>query len=134
MGVSLEVRVPMLDHRVIEFAWRLPLHMKVRDRQGKWLLKRVLRKYIPIPLIERPKMGFGVPVGEWVRGPLRDWAEELLDEHRVRREGFLNPRRVREQWLRHLNRTSHEDDSLWQVLMFQAWLTAKARPACSHIS
>jgi asparagine synthase (glutamine-hydrolysing) len=134
MGVSLEVRVPMLDHRVIEFAWRLPLHMKVRDRQGKWLLKRVLRKYIPIPLIERPKMGFGVPVGEWVRGPLRDWAEELLDEHRVRREGFLNPRRVREQWLRHLNRTSHEDDSLWQVLMFQAWLTANARPACSHIS
>jgi asparagine synthase (glutamine-hydrolysing) len=133
MGVSLEARVPMLDHRVIEFAWRLPLQMKVRNRQGKWLLKRVLRKYIPVPLIERPKMGFGVPVGEWVRGPLRSWAEELLAEHRVRSEGFLNPRRVSEQWMRHLNRTSHEGDSLWQVLMFQAWLTDSARPPCSHI-
>jgi asparagine synthase (glutamine-hydrolysing) len=134
MGVSLEVRVPMLDHRVIEFAWRLPLHMKVRNRQGKWLLKRLLERYIPVSLIERPKMGFGVPVGKWVRGPLREWAEELLAESRVRREGFLDPRRVREQWLRHLNRTTHEGDSLWQVLMFQAWLTASAQPAYSHIS
>jgi len=129
MGVSLEVRVPMLDHHVVEFVWRLPLHMKVRERQGKWLLKRLLEKYIPISLIERPKMGFGVPVGEWVRGPLREWADDLLAENRMRREGFLNPRRVREQWSRHLNRASHEGDSLWQVLMFQAWLTTSTHPA-----
>jgi asparagine synthase (glutamine-hydrolysing) len=131
MAVSLEVRVPMLDHRVVEFAWRLPLHMKVRNRHDKWLLKQLLRRYVPIALIDRPKMGFGVPVGEWLRGPLRDWAEELLAESRIRREGYLNPRLVREQWLRHLNRTSHESDSLWQVLMFQAWLAAN--PALSQI-
>ena len=127
MGVSLEVRVPMLDHRVLELAWRLPVRMKVRQGRGKWLLRRVLERYIPETLVERPKMGFGVPVGEWLRGPLREWAEEQLSETRLRQEGFLSVARVREKWLRHLNRASREDDSLWQLLMFQSWLADVGR-------
>ncbi len=124
MAVSLETRIPLLDHRVIEFAWRLPLHMKVRGREAKWLLKRVLYRHVPAALMQRPKMGFGVPVNEWMRGPLRDWAEDLLTESRLRRDGFLNPVQVRERWVRHITRTSSEGDSLWQILMFQAWLSA----------
>ena len=127
MRASLEVRVPMLDHRVLELAWRLPLHMKVRDGRGKWLLRRVLARFIPPALIERPKMGFGVPVGDWVRGPLRAWAEEQLAETRLRQEGFLDAARVREKWLSHLNRTAREDDSVWQLLMFQSWLAELRR-------
>lgn len=122
MAVSLESRVPMLDHRVVELAWRLPLHMKVRNGESKWLLKQVLAKYVPPALTERPKMGFGIPVGEWIRGPLREWAEDLLSEQRLQSGGFLNPRLVRRQWSRHLDGAATEADSLWQVLMFQAWL------------
>jgi asparagine synthase (glutamine-hydrolysing) len=122
MAVGLEARVPMLDHRVLEFAWQLPLRMKVRGRTRKWLLKQVLRKYLPDSLIVRPKMGFGVPVGEWVRGPLREWAESLLSEDRLRGEGFLNPKLAREQWLCHLAGDSAGSDSLWHVLAFQSWL------------
>lgn len=132
MAVSLETRIPLLDHRVIEFAWRLPLHMKVRGREAKWLLKRVLYRHVPAALMERPKMGFGVPVNEWVRGPLRDWAEDLLTESRLRRDGFLNPVQVRERWVRHITRTSNEGDSLWQILMFQAWLSATGKPQPMH--
>jgi asparagine synthase (glutamine-hydrolysing) len=128
MGVSLETRLPMLDHRVLEFAWQLPLHMKVRNREGKWLLKRVLHNYVPAPLIERPKMGFGIPVNQWVRGPLRDWAEDLISRDRIQQDGFLNPRFIRELWSRHLDGLSAEGDRLWQVLMFQAWLAASAGP------
>ena len=132
MGVSLETRVPMLDHRVLEFAWRLPLHMKVRHGRGKWLLQRVLEKFIPRALIDRPKMGFGVPVGEWLRGALREWAEAQLAETRLRQEGFLDASRVRDKWLRHLSRTSREHDSLWQLLMFQAWLADIDRQPRAH--
>lgn len=123
MGVSLETRVPMLDHRVVEFAWRLPLHMKVRNREGKWLLKQVLRKHVPASLLDRPKMGFGVPVGEWIRGPLRDWAESLLSEVRLKEEGFLNPKIVRKQWSRHLEGVTGGGDNVWHLLAFQAWLS-----------
>ncbi len=113
--------MPLLDHRVLELAWRLPLRMKVRNGESKWLLKRVLHRHVPQSLMERPKMGFGVPVNEWVRGPMRAWAEDLLSESRLRADGMLNPRLVRELWSRHVAGLSDEGDSLWQVLMFQAW-------------
>jgi asparagine synthase (glutamine-hydrolysing) len=124
MAVSLEARAPMLDHRVVEFAWRLPLRLRVRGRTGKWLLKQVLRKYLPDSVVERQKMGFGVPVGEWIRGPLRDWAESLLGEERLTREGYLNPRVAREQWLSHLAGDSTGSDSTWHLLAFQAWVAS----------
>ena len=122
MGVSLETRVPMLDPRVIEFAWRLPLHMKVRQGKGKWLLREVLFKHVPKAMIERPKMGFGVPVGQWIRGPMRDWAEDLLSDQRLATDGFFDPGAIRKQWLQHSNGKENSGDSLWTVLMFQAWM------------
>lgn len=121
MAVSLEVRVPMLDHRLVEFAWRLPFNMKVRNREAKWLLKQVLQKYVPRTMIDRPKMGFGIPIGQWLRGPLRGWAEDLLAEDRLKRDGILDPHLVRAQWVRHIDGLSEGVDSLWQVLAFQAW-------------
>lgn len=124
MAVGLEARVPMLDHRVLEFAWRLPLELKLRGRTGKWVLRQVLRQYVPEAALERPKMGFGVPVGEWVRGPLRDWAESLLGEERLRRESFLNADLAREQWTRHLAGDSTGGDRVWHMLAFQAWLAS----------
>jgi asparagine synthase (glutamine-hydrolysing) len=124
MGVSLETRVPFLDHRVVALAWRLPLHMKIRHGQGKWALRQILYKYVPRELIERPKAGFAIPVGEWLRGPLRDWAESLLEESRLEREGYLNPGPIRETWKQHLSGRYDWTSRLWSVLMFQAWLEA----------
>jgi asparagine synthase (glutamine-hydrolysing) len=122
MAVSLESRIPMLDHRVVEFAWRLPPHMKVRRGEGKWLLKKVLRRYVPARLIDRPKMGFGVPVGDWMRGPLRDWAENLVSASRLRQQGIFDESIVRARWMRFLKDRRVSSDGIWQLLMFQSWI------------
>jgi asparagine synthase (glutamine-hydrolysing) len=122
MAVSLEGRIPLLDHRVIELAWRLPIHMKVRGGEGKWIFRRVLDRYVPRTLIDRPKMGFGVPIGEWLRGPLREWGESLLSERALGETGVLDVSRVREAWTTHQSGRENRQYWLWTVLMLQDWL------------
>jgi asparagine synthase (glutamine-hydrolysing) len=124
MAASLESRAPFLDHRVAEMAWRLPLHLKIRGNQGKWVLRQVLYKYIPRGLIDRPKAGFSIPIGQWLRWPLRDWAEALLDSKRLQSEGYFYVAPIRTLWAEHLSGQRDHTNSLWTVLMFQAWLEA----------
>lgn len=122
MANSLESRVPFLDHRVVELAWQLPMSMKVRDGANKWILRQVLYQYVPKNLIERPKAGFGIPLADWLRGPLRDWAEDMLNEGRLRREGFFSPEIIRAKWCEHLSGRFNHMSLLWSILMFQSWL------------
>jgi asparagine synthase (glutamine-hydrolysing) len=127
MSVALETRVPLLDRHVIEFAWRIPVSMKVRDGEGKWLLRQVLAKYLPSELVDRPKAGFSIPLAAWLRGPLRPWAESLLSERRLREGGYLDPVRVRQMWGEHLSGTRNWRFGVWDVLMFQSWLDAQSQ-------
>lgn len=122
MAVSLETRAPFLDRDVVEFAWTLPMRLKLRDGKGKWLLRQLLDRYVPRALIERPKQGFGIPLDDWLRGPLREWAEHLLAEQRLHHEGYFDPVPIRKAWQRHARGEASYGYRLWSVLMFQAWL------------
>jgi asparagine synthase (glutamine-hydrolysing) len=121
MAVSLEARVPLLDTAVVELAWRMPHAWKVHAGTGKWVLREVLARYVPRALFERPKMGFGIPIDAWLRGPLRDWAEDLLAESRLREAGYFDARAVRQVWQAHLGGGQNLQYQLWGVLCFEAW-------------
>jgi len=121
MAVSLEARVPILDYRIVEFSKKLPLNFKIKNDKSKWILRQVLYKYVPKELVERPKMGFGVPLDNWLRGPLRDWAEDLLDEKKIKRDEFLNPEPIKKLWKEHLSGKRNWQYLLWDVFVFQAW-------------
>jgi len=126
MAVSLETRAPFLDHRVAEVAWRLPMAMKIHPSRGgcisKWALRQILYKYVPLSLIERPKAGFAIPIGQWLRGPLREWAEDLLEPGLMQRQGYLRPEPIQTLWRQHLSGRFDHTSRLWTVLMWQAWL------------
>jgi asparagine synthase (glutamine-hydrolysing) len=134
MSVSLETRMPLLDHRVVEFAWRLPMDIRVRAGGGKWLLRQVLFKYVPRPLVERPKMGFSLPISSWLRGSLREWAEALLAESRLKREGYFDPGSIRSAWEAHLSGHVDQHSLLWNVLMFQSWLDGVESPRAARLA
>jgi asparagine synthase (glutamine-hydrolysing) len=127
MAVSLEARVPLLDHKVVEFAWRLPLHWKIRGRTQKWILRQVLARHVPPDLFERPKTGFGVPVGQWLRGPLKDWAADLLDENALHADGIFAPGVVSSTWKAHQAARGNHEHQLWAILMFQSWWKTNRR-------
>jgi asparagine synthase (glutamine-hydrolysing) len=121
MAVSLEARAPLLDHRVVEFGWSLPMHFKLRRGVSKWILRQVLYRHVPAPLIERPKSGFDVPLGAWLRGALREWAEDLLQERSLNETGLIDAGPVRAVWREHLSGRRNWEHQLWAVLMFEAW-------------
>jgi asparagine synthase (glutamine-hydrolysing) len=125
MAFGLEARAPLLDHRVVEFAWRVPTSLKYRAGRGKWLLRQVLYRHVPSSLVDRPKQGFGAPIEHWLRHTLRDWAEELLNERRLREEGFFDPRPIRRMWKQHVAAERRWHYYLWDILMFQSWLDAQ---------
>ncbi len=121
MACGLETRVPILDHRVVELVWQMPMAWKYRNRTSKWLLRQVAYRYVPATILDRPKMGFGVPVDEWIRGPLREWAEDLISESGLRDDGFLDPTPIRKRWQQHLQGHRNWRDSIWAILMWRAW-------------
>jgi asparagine synthase (glutamine-hydrolysing) len=122
MATSLEARAPLLDHRLVEFSWRLPLHQKIRGGEGKWVLRRVLERHVPRSLFERPKQGFGIPIDAWLRGPLKEWAQDLLSPDRLRAEGFLRPEPITAALTAHLEGRLNLQYRLWTILMFESWL------------
>ena len=122
MANSLETRAPFLDHRVVELAWKMPMNMKIRNNQGKWALRQILYRYVPRELIERPKVGFAIPLDQWLRGPLRNWVTSLLDHDRLQHEGFFHPELVSKIWKQHLSGKYNWSRRLWSLVMFQAWL------------
>jgi asparagine synthase (glutamine-hydrolysing) len=121
MSKSLETRVPLLDHRIVEFAWSLPINIKRHNGINKWPLKQLLYKYVPEKIVNRPKMGFGVPIDKWLRGPLREWAENLLSRERLISDGFFDVNIIRNHWKQHLSGKYDRHYGLWTILMFQAW-------------
>jgi asparagine synthase (glutamine-hydrolysing) len=125
MASSLETRAPFLDHKLIEYVWKIPHSLKFRNGQGKQILRNVLNKFVPKELTERAKMGFSIPIDIWLRGPLRDWAESLLNEKKLQKEGYFNTKLIREKWSEHLKGKTNWHYDLWDVLMFQAWLDEK---------
>ena len=129
-----QARAPYLDHRVVELAWRIPHEMKIRPGREKWILSRVLDRYVPRQLIDRPKMGFGVPIGAWLRGPLREWAEDLLGPAALAEGGLLHPAPIRQTWTGHLSGIRDRPHHLWAVLMFQAWRRTLAPAPRAHLA
>jgi asparagine synthase (glutamine-hydrolysing) len=121
MAVSLEARVPLLDHRLVEFAWTLPTELKIRNGISKWPLRQVLYRHVPQTLVDRPKSGFAIPLGDWLRGPLRDWAETLLSQDRLKSRGWIDPAPVRRAWKDHLNGRGARAEALWGICMLEAW-------------
>ena len=122
MSNSLETRAPFLDHRVVEMAWNMPMHMKIRGQESKWALRQILYKYVPPELVNRPKAGFAIPSDQWLTTSLKDWAEDLLDEKKLKEQGFLNYSTIRKAWLEHQKGRRNNTEKLWNILMFQAWL------------
>jgi asparagine synthase (glutamine-hydrolysing) len=125
MGVSLESRIPLLDHHIVEFAWRLPNAIKMHKGEAKWPLRDLLYQHVPQQLVDRPKMGFGVPIDHWLRGSIKEWAEALLDEQRLRKEGYFNPELIRQMWHEHCTHKADWHYTLWYVLIFQQWLASQ---------
>ena len=132
MAVGLETRVPFLDHRLVEFAWRLPMTAKMKGGTGKHILREVLYRHVPRPLIDRPKTGFGAPTAAWLSGPLREWAEDLLNERRLREDGFFDPVPIRRLWEDHKAGRCGHHYHLWSILMFQAWWQEQRQPLAVH--